>query len=368
MFLRNLPKAFGLMAAAAMVSGIALAPVAASAANFSGKTVTIVVPFKEGGSATRYGRTYQPFLQQHLPGNPKVVVLNKPGGGSILGANYFQSQKGDGLTLLLCSTSTMTSYLFGGKKVKYDPNSWRIVIANPLGTAIYARLDQTGITGSNIKNDIRALRKANTVFGAKHKTSAELRAFLAFDLLGFFPKPVFGLSTGKQRKAILRGELNLNYDVVTKYDTSVARWVKKGDVKMFMNLGVLTPDGKVIKDPVLGGRAPNILEAYKAVYGKEPKGTHWEVMKSFVAMGVTASKSLALPKGTSDDIYNTYLSAFKSIYKDKKFTKMIAKDMGKYQHYFGKDAQAIVKFATGMSEKNKKWMAAWIKKKFGGSS
>jgi tripartite-type tricarboxylate transporter receptor subunit TctC len=357
-----------LMVAAGLAGSVALAPQMASAADFSGKTVTIIVPFKEGGGASRYGRTFQPFLQQYLPGNPKVVVLNKPGGSSILGSNYFQKQKGDGLTLLTCSTSNMTSFLFGGKKVKYDPNTWRIIISNPLGTAIYARPDQTGAVGIDIKKDIQALRKAAVVFGAKNKTSAELRAFLAFDLLGFFPKPVFGLSTGKQRKAILRGELNINYDSASKYNKSVTKWVKKGDVKLIMNLGVLTPDGKVIKDPFLGDQSPNVLEAYKAVYGKEPSGQHWEVMKSFIAMGVSASKSMALPPGTSDDIYNTYIDTFKTIYKDKKFQKIIAKDMGRYQESFGADAQAVIKFATSMSAENKAWMNAWLKKKFGGSS
>ena len=64
-----------IMAAAALGGGLAMAPIAVSAADFSGKTVTIIVPFKEGGGASRYGRTWQPFLQQYLPGNPKVVVL-----------------------------------------------------------------------------------------------------------------------------------------------------------------------------------------------------------------------------------------------------------------------------------------------------
>ncbi|MBL23406.1 MAG: hypothetical protein CMM48_05855 [Rhodospirillaceae bacterium] len=357
------------MAAAALGGGVALAPAAASAmTDFSGKTVTIIVPFKEGGGASRYGRTFQPFLQQYLPGNPKVVVLNKPGGSSILGANYFQRQKGDGLTLLTCSTSTMTSYLFGGKKVKYDPNSWRIIIANPLGTAIYARPDQTGVAAIDIKKDVQSLRKSKLVFGAKNKTSAELRAFLAFDLLGFFPKPVFGLSTGKQRKAILRGELNINYDSAAKFNKSVTKWEKKGDVKLFMNLGVLTPKGKLIKDPFLGHRSASVVEAYEAANGKKPSGTHWEVLKNFIAMGVSASKSMALPKGTSDAVYKTYVDTFKKIYKDPKFLDFIKKDMGKYQHSFGKDAQAVIKFATTMSPKNKKWMNAWIKKKFGGSS
>jgi tripartite-type tricarboxylate transporter receptor subunit TctC len=47
--------------------------------SFKGKTVTIVVPFKEGGGADVLSRLFQPFLQRHLPGNPKVIVYNRPG-------------------------------------------------------------------------------------------------------------------------------------------------------------------------------------------------------------------------------------------------------------------------------------------------
>lgn len=365
MLVSSLTRTLGILTAAALTGGVALAPSAVSAASFKGKTITIIVPFKEGGGASRYGFTWQPYLQKHLPGKPKVVVLHKPGGSSILGSNYFQRARPDGLTLMTCSTSNLTSFLFGGKKVKYDPNTWRVLVTNPLGTAIYARPDQTGVAGNDIAKDIQALRKAKLVFGAKNKTSAELRAFLAYDLLGFFPKPVFGLSTGKQRKAILRGELNINYDSAASYTKSVTKWEKKGDVKLFMNLGVLTPEGKVISDPYLGKKSASVVDAYKAIHGKDPSGTHWEVMKSFIAMGVTASKSLALPPGTSDDIYNTYLETLKKIYKDKEFLDFIKKDMGKYPAYYGKDAQSIIKFATGMSKENKKWMNDWIQKKFG---
>ena len=39
--------------------------------------------------------------------------------------------------------------------------------------------------------------------------------------------------------------------------------------------------------------------------------------------------------------------------------------MGKYPHSFGGDAQNIIKFATSMSPEGKKWMNAWLVKKFG---
>ena len=42
--------------------------------NFAGKTVTWVVPFKEGGGTSRFARFIQPFLKKYLPGNPDVQI------------------------------------------------------------------------------------------------------------------------------------------------------------------------------------------------------------------------------------------------------------------------------------------------------
>lgn len=354
----------GLAASAAIL----LSAVAASAeVNFAGKKITMIVPFKEGGGTDAYVRLFAPFLAENLPGKPTVVVLNKPGGASVRAANEFQKTKPDGLTVMGCSTSTLTNFVLGGDKIRYDVLSWVPIVLNARGTAIYAIPDQTGVAGKDIAKDIAALRKAKTIFGAKNKTSAELRALLAFDMLGFFPKTVFGLSTGKQRKAVLRGELNLNYDNSAKYVRSVAKWEKEGKIKLFMTLGLLKPDGSVVRDPVLPD-TPTIVEAYEAVYGKKPTGQQYEIMKNFIAMGVSASKSLVLPPGTSQEIRDVYIKAAAKAFKDEKFMKTMNKKMGKYPPNFGDDAKAVLKSATAMKPENKKWMMNWIEKKFGKSS
>ena len=77
---------------------------------------------------------------------------------------------------------------------------------------------------------------------------AELRSFMAFDMLGFKIKPVFGLSTGKQRKAILRGELDINYDSADAYLSKAHKYVKKGAIVQIMTLGYYA-NGKIGRDP-----------------------------------------------------------------------------------------------------------------------
>ena len=161
-------------AAAAIGASVALAPLAGQAADFSGKKVTILVPFKEGGGADVYARLWQPFLQKYLPGQPTVIVRNDPGGASIKGANKFQKTKGDGLTAMACSTSTLIPFALGVSKVKYDVLSWRPVILSPQGSIFYAR-PTTNVKGQDVVADVNALRGQKLNFGAKNPTSSELR-------------------------------------------------------------------------------------------------------------------------------------------------------------------------------------------------
>ena len=58
----------------------------AYAIDYSGKTVTIWIPFKTGGGTDAWARAIGPAFSKNLPGNPKVIVQNVTEGG-ILGAS-----------------------------------------------------------------------------------------------------------------------------------------------------------------------------------------------------------------------------------------------------------------------------------------
>jgi len=72
----------------------------AKGVDFSGETITWIIPFNVGGGSDVWARLYAPFFKRYLPGNPIVAVKNMPGGGSITGGNYFHTRvKADGLTV-----------------------------------------------------------------------------------------------------------------------------------------------------------------------------------------------------------------------------------------------------------------------------
>ena len=238
------------LSAITLVAGTSLVSTPASAIDYKGKKVTALVPFAEGGGSDRMARLWSPYFTKYLPGNPTIIVRNMPGGGSIRGSNWFQANaKPDGMMYSLVSTSSQTGQVLGGKKVKYDLLKWKMVVLDPVGTIFYSH-PKLGLKGKSIGDAVKQLRDSNLIFGAKNPTAAELRGFLAFELLGIKNvKAVFGLSTGKQRKALLRGETNINYDSASAYLTKVDRkYVKIGKVIPLMTLG-LWKNGKFERDP-----------------------------------------------------------------------------------------------------------------------
>ena len=90
-----------------LVSLFSLASPVHAEVDFSNKTITWVVPFKEGGGTSRFARFIQPFLTKYLPGNPDIQIMHIPGGGAIKGSNYFQKNaKSDGTFIFGCSINS----------------------------------------------------------------------------------------------------------------------------------------------------------------------------------------------------------------------------------------------------------------------
>ncbi|MEQ8195616.1 MAG: hypothetical protein RIB59_14110 [Rhodospirillales bacterium] len=337
--------------------------------NFKGKKVQIVVPSKEGGGSDRMGRLFQPFFHQYLPGKPTTIVVNKPGGSGVKGSNWFERDAPrDGTAIFSTGTSVYTSYLFAGKKVKYDLKGWNPILLAPFGTCFYAR-QETGVTGKNIVSDIKALQKKDRLLmGAKNPTSSELRAFLPYDILDIKgAKPVYGLSSGGRRKGTQRGELQLGVDSTIKCRKEIKKLKEQYGVISYMTLGFVGEDGKITRDPAFP-ELPHVLEAYKQVNGKELTGMKLKTLKSFINMTVTGNKTLWLPKGVSEEVQQTYVATLKKIFRDAQFKKLTAKTLGVYPQSIGKKAKKAVMDAIDFSPETMKWMNGWIKEKMVGAS
>jgi len=107
----------GLLAAA--VAGPLAAPAMAQAQDYPSDLVRIIVPFPPGGGVDIMARAVAAELGRKW--NQKIIVENKAGAGSIIGAQQVARSKPDGLTLMATVNPTLVSNRFLYKNLAYDP-------------------------------------------------------------------------------------------------------------------------------------------------------------------------------------------------------------------------------------------------------
>ena len=91
-------KKRGLMAIAGAVALSLGLNSASMAADWPKRPITMVVPYKAGGTTETMGQVLSKALGREL--GTKVIVKTKPGGGSAVGTLYAKNQKPDGYTIL----------------------------------------------------------------------------------------------------------------------------------------------------------------------------------------------------------------------------------------------------------------------------
>lgn len=341
-------KALGmaLATAGAMMTSPAWAEV-----DFSGKTIEWIIPFSAGGGSDTWARFNAPMLSKYLPGNPTVVVVNEPGGGSTKGANLFAVRaKPDGLTLLGTSGSTQFPYLLGDPRVRYEYKDWKIAMAAPTGGVAYV----SPSTGVESAADLAKLEGQKLTYASQGATSLDLVPLLGFKLMGFDVQHVFGFKgRGDGRLAFERGETNIDYQTSSAYIKNVEPLVDAGQAVPLFSWGVLDAEGKIIRDPNFPD-IPSFPEAYEMMTGKAPEGDDYYAYVAFFIAGFPAQKMAILPKDTPDDIVAAYSAAFEAMKQDPDYQANKEAVLGSYEQVTGSEAEALFKLGTTISEQNRK--------------
>jgi tripartite-type tricarboxylate transporter receptor subunit TctC len=328
---------------AAGAAALALAGPAAAEADFSGETIEWIIPFAPGGGSDTWARFNAPFLTKYLPGNPVVVVINEPGGGSTKGTNMFAARaKPDGLTFLGTSGSTQFPYLLGDPRVRYDYQDWTVVMVAPTGGVVYAS-PSLGLTSVE---DIAKLKDTRLVYASQGATSLDLVPLLAFKLMGLDVQHVFGFQgRGDGRLDFERGEVNIDYQTSSAYLTNVAPLVEMGQAVPLFSWGVLDADGNLVRDPTFPD-IPHFAEAYEMLTGEAPSGPEYDSYFAFFTAGFPAQKMAVLPEDTPAEIVEAYAAAFEAMKADPEYIAAKEPVLGTYEQVTGEAAQVLFEKGT----------------------
>lgn len=353
----NVTRRFALGVAAA----VAMAPVTGFAQDFTleGQTVTWIVPFSEGGGTDRLTRLLAASLSENLPGNPNVIVLNQPGGGSVTAANAFHTDApADGTTLIMASTSTFLPVLLGADVAQYNPNEWVAITGFARGATMYGIAEQLGAEGDGADpaSDIEGLRSANIRFGLETPISAEMLDLVSLNLMDIDARVIFGLSSSDAEAAFLRGEMNLNTDSTRAY---LGDWGEDDSVVPLWSYGVIDEDGTLLRDPDLPN-VPTFPEFYEAVTGEAPSGLGYELQQSLMNAKVMISKAIMLPPGTPDNIRDVYIEAMRAVIADPDVAAALPREVGSMPINFGAATQRAIASGTSMSPEVREWANSFL--------
>jgi tripartite-type tricarboxylate transporter receptor subunit TctC len=219
---KGLQFALSLIAAA-----ITLNPAAAqSVAEFyAGKTLTIVVGSDVGGGYDTNARLLSRHIGKFIPGNPTVIVQNRPGAGSITATNYiYNTAPKDGTTIGMVQRGIPLFKLTNQPGVQYDPEkfSWIGNMSSESGVVmvwhtspaqktedLFTKEVVVGGSGAGAENETGP-RLLNAILGTKFKLvsgyKSQTEALLAMERgeiagIGSMSWPTLKTAKGEELKA-----------------------------------------------------------------------------------------------------------------------------------------------------------------------
>jgi len=114
---------------------------------YKDKTVRFVVGFSRRGAFDTITRMVARHIGKHIPGNPKTVVENMRGSGSLLAANYmYENAMPDGLTIGSWMGTQVLIQRFGLRAIKFDARRFRWIGSPMRETSVCAFTKASGIT------------------------------------------------------------------------------------------------------------------------------------------------------------------------------------------------------------------------------
>ena len=193
--------------AGCLIAASAPTPALAQADFYKGKTVTIIVGTRVGGSIGNTALLVSRHLGRHVPGNPTVILRQMPGGAHLNATNtVFNVAEADGLTILAANPAVAMAQLSQVKAVRFDVRQFQwLGSTGPDGTLFAIRPNLPYKTFADVLKAKQELVIGTTGPGSNsHDVPLLLKEFAGakFKLLAGFP------ASGDIRLALERGEVD----------------------------------------------------------------------------------------------------------------------------------------------------------------
>jgi tripartite-type tricarboxylate transporter receptor subunit TctC len=334
-------------------------PAPGAAPHYEGKTIEVIIPFPVAGGSDIWIRTIAPYLEKHIPGNPKFSFRNVGGGRGIPGMIEFALKaKADGHMVLVSSATNYFPVLLGDKAAKYDFRQWKPLLVNAVGGVMYAA------PASGVKNVEDLAKAKDLIYGGISAIGLDMIPLITFELLELDAKGVLGFKgRGEARIAFERGETNLDYQTTPAYNATVVPLIKEGKATPLMTFGQLDEGGNIVRDPAVPD-LPTVPEVYEKLKRKKPSGKFWETYKIFMPSGFAVQKILWAKADAPAEALQGFYTAADRLEKDKEFLAKTEKALGGYPLLRGDRLEKTIQQAFQIDADTQAFVKEWVRRKY----
>ena len=309
-----------------------LAPASHADPSFAGKTVHIVVNQATGGPTDAVARHFSRFWEQHIPGQPAVVVENQPGAGGMVAANtIYNVSRPDGLTIGFMA-SIINDGLLGGPGVKFELTKFRVLAAIP-STQVTVIRHSTGVAAPR---DL--LHPQQPLIVAGYGGWQDVAGRLFYEMIGAKYKYVTGYAgQAATVMAVRQGEAT-NADVgAALYMPNAASWRAEGIFDALVQRGELGEDGNFHRSVMMPG-LPTVQEAIAELNPAALKSAQFGAFHHTIGANL-GQYLVILPPATDEETFRTLARATSDTFRDPQAIAS-AKEKLSFEYVFMDSAEA----------------------------
>jgi tripartite-type tricarboxylate transporter receptor subunit TctC len=221
--------------AAALTLGAGAVPAMAQDSGFySGKRITLVVPFAPGGAYDLYSRLAATYLPKYIPGAPDIVLQHMPGAGGLKAANSVANiSPKDGTAMMMPPDSIAVLAVVNPEQVRYKSEEFTwIGTLVQVNSVLVVRADAGAKTWTDLKTTEVPI--ASTGSGSQ----SFMIPLMFNEMLGTKLRIVRGYKGSNDvMLAIERGEASGFALAWTSWKTLRADWLKSGYALPLIQVG-----------------------------------------------------------------------------------------------------------------------------------
>lgn len=227
---------------------------------YEGKTISFVVGLAPGGGYDVYARLLARYFSKYVPGNPKIIVENRPGAASGTAATYvYRIAPKDGTVVGVTLEILPLYQKIFAERVSFDMSKVHWIGNMATMNSMIAVSDKSPVKTLEDMTKYEASLGSTGVLSLTYIVPALLNA-----LHGARFKIVLGYrGTSEMDLAIERGELHGAGGQWTRYVSGRPDWIANGKIRPFLQFGL--DDDPLMKDaPQLSSLAVN--DQQRAIY------------------------------------------------------------------------------------------------------